>query len=96
MIAWSIVSCHPRYPIVIVCIALASFGSSLQDGGWNAWIGNMKNATETLGVLHGIFGVGAVLAPTIATLMLIQANLSWYTYYYVLVSRTQPEMTIKD
>jgi fucose permease len=50
------------------------------------WIGNMQNANECLGFLHGAYGLGATLAPLIATTMVTKGKLQWYTFYYVMVS----------
>ena len=53
----------------------------------NAGIGNMANANEVLGFLHGFYGLGAVLSPLIATTMITKGQrLPWYTFYYVMVS----------
>lgn len=49
-------------------------------------IGNMANANEVLGFLHGFYGLGAVLSPLIATTMITKGQrLPWYTFYYVMV-----------
>jgi fucose permease len=66
---------------------LAGFGNGLADAAWNAWIGNMANPNEVLGFLHAFYGVGAVLAPLIATTMITKGQrLPWYYFYYVMVS----------
>lgn len=49
-------------------------------------MGNMANPNEILGFLHGFYGVGAVLAPLIATTMITKGHLPWYTFYYVMIS----------
>jgi fucose permease len=65
---------------------LAGFGNGLADAAWNAWIGNMANPNEVLGFLHAFYGVGAVLAPLIATTMITKGDrLPWYYFYYVMV-----------
>lgn len=64
---------------------VAGFGNGLEDGGWNAWIGNMESANELLGFLHGAYGLGATISPLIATAMVTKGNLQWYTFYYVMV-----------
>ena len=67
-------------------IVLAGFGNGLADAAWNAWIGNMANATEVLGFLHASYGLGAVLAPLIATTMITKGRkLPWYYFFYVMV-----------
>jgi len=55
-----VVTCnHPPYPVLPVVLALSGFGTGLEDGAWNAWIGNMENANEMLGFLHAAYGLGA-------------------------------------
>jgi len=46
----------------------------------------MEKSNEVLGFLHGFYGLGATLAPLIATTMITKGNLQWYTFYYILVS----------
>jgi fucose permease len=68
---------------------LAGFGNGLADAAWNAWIGNMVNPNEVLGFLHAFYGLGAVLAPLIATTMITKGQkLPWFYFYYVMVSST--------
>lgn len=86
LIAYVVNCTHPPYPVLVVSFIFAGFGNGLEDAAWNAWIGNMANANELLGLLHGVYGVGAVLSPLIATSMIARANLPWYFYYYVMVS----------
>ena len=45
----------------------------------------MANANELLGLLHGVYGLGAVLAPLIATSMIARAQMPWFKFYYVMV-----------
>jgi fucose permease len=64
---------------------VAGFGNGLEDGGWNAWVGNMENANELLGFLHGAYGLGATVSPLVATAMVTKGHLAWYNFYYVMV-----------
>jgi fucose permease len=64
---------------------MAGFGNGLEDGGWNAWVGNMQNANEVLGILHGFYGLGAAISPLIATAMVTKGHLQWYTFYDIMV-----------
>lgn len=57
LIAYIINCVHPPYPVLVVAFIFAGLGNGLEDAAWNAWIGNMANANEVLGVLHGIYGV---------------------------------------
>jgi fucose permease len=73
---------------------VAGFGNGLADAAWNAWLGNMANPNEVLGFLHAFYGVGAVLAPLIATTMITKGQkLPWYYFYYVMV-RLYPTYSI--
>ncbi|GAB1210780.1 hypothetical protein APSETT445_009578 [Aspergillus pseudonomiae] len=65
--------------------ATGSFGNGLADSAWNAWIGNMANANELLGLLHGLYGVGAVLSPLVATSLITEAKVPWYYFYYIMI-----------
>ncbi|KAL1844444.1 hypothetical protein VTK73DRAFT_2548 [Phialemonium thermophilum] len=75
---------HPPYPSLPVLMLFPGFGSGLEDSAWNAWIGNMQNANELLGFLHGAYGLGATIGPLIATAMVTKGDLPWYTFYYLM------------
>jgi hypothetical protein len=86
LIPYIVIAVHPPYPVLIVIFSIAGFGNGLADAAWNAWIGNMANPNEVLGFLHAFYGLGAVLAPLIATTMITKGHLPWYTFYYVMIS----------
>jgi fucose permease len=87
LIAYIVIAVHPPYPVLVIIFMLAGFGNGLADAAWNAWIGNMANPNEVLGFLHAFYGLGAVLAPLIATTMITKGQrLPWYYFYYVMVS----------
>ena len=56
----------------------------LLDGAWNAWVGTMYDANQILGLMHGCYGAGATIAPTIATSMVTKYRLGWWQFYYVM------------
>ncbi|KAI6084035.1 MFS general substrate transporter [Hypoxylon rubiginosum] len=85
MLSYIIIAVHPPYPVLVIAFMLAGFGNGAADAAWNAWIGNMARANELLGILHGLYGVGAVLSPLIATTMITKGNLPWYSFYYVMI-----------
>ncbi|KAK8052652.1 hypothetical protein PG996_011953 [Apiospora saccharicola] len=86
MLAYIIVNRHsPPYPVMVVAFMIAGFGNGLADAAWNAWVGNLDRANEMLGFLHGFYGLGAVLSPLIATNMVANAKLPWYTFYYIMI-----------
>jgi fucose permease len=85
LVAYIVAALHPPFPVIVVFFAISGFGNGLEDAAWNAWIGNMHNANELLGFLHGFYGLGATVAPLIATTMITKGNLTWYHFYYVMV-----------
>ncbi|KAK5660887.1 hypothetical protein OQA88_12259 [Cercophora sp. LCS_1] len=76
---------HPPYPALPVVMLLTGFGNGIQDSAWNAWIGNMHQANELLGLLHGAYGLGATIGPLIGTAMVTKGNLQWYTFFYIMI-----------
>ena len=91
-IAYVVISQHPPYPVLVVFYILAGFGNGLEDGAWNAYLGNMHNANEILGFLHGAYGLGGLLSPLIATTMITKGRLSWYTFYYLMIGISFTEL----
>ena len=85
IIAYVVICLHPPYPVLPVIFMFAGFGNGLEDSAWNAWIGNMENANEMLGFLHGAYGLGGAISPLIATAMVTKAHLLWYNFYYLMV-----------
>ncbi|KAI1303800.1 major facilitator superfamily domain-containing protein [Xylaria venustula] len=94
IIAYIIIAVHPPYPVLVVAFALAGFGNGIADAGWNAFIGNMDRANELLGVLHGLYGVGAVISPLIATTFITKAGLPWYAFYYLMIGLAGLEIVV--
>ncbi len=88
LLAYIIICVHPPYPVLVLAFLLAGFGNGVADAAWNAWIGNMANANEILGFLHGFYGLGGTLSPLIATTMITKGDLPWYSFYYLMVSPT--------
>ena len=77
---------HPPYPALPVLLLFPGFGNGLEDSAWNAWIGNMENANELLGFLHGAYGLGGTIGPLVATAMVTKGGLPWYKFYYLMVA----------
>ncbi|RJE26881.1 Mfs transporter [Aspergillus sclerotialis] len=90
-----VVNCvHPPYPVLVISFIFAGFGNGLEDSAWNAWIGNMANANELLGLLHGVYGAGAVLSPLAATSIITKANRPWFFFYYIMVACAAVELGV--
>ncbi|KAJ4680091.1 hypothetical protein HRR95_003810 [Exophiala dermatitidis] len=60
----------------------------------NAWIGDMANANEVLGFLHGFYGLGATISPLLATTLVTKAGWRWYEFYYLMIGAAALEVVI--
>ncbi|ORY64261.1 major facilitator superfamily domain-containing protein [Pseudomassariella vexata] len=85
---------HPPFAALPPIMLFPGFGNGIEDSAWNAWIGNMESANELLGFIHGGYGLGATIAPLIATAMVTKANLPWYTFYYLMVGMASLELCL--
>ncbi|KAJ9667512.1 hypothetical protein H2201_002381 [Coniosporium apollinis] len=94
LLAFSVISVHPPWPVMIVVFMFAGFGNGLMDAGWNAWVGALANPNEVLGFLHGFYGVGATLGPLIATTMITKANWPWYYFFYFMIAISAVELVL--
>ncbi|KAL2832503.1 major facilitator superfamily domain-containing protein [Aspergillus cavernicola] len=82
-----IVNClHPPYPVLVVSFIFAGLGNGLADSAWNAWVGGMQDSNQVLGFLHGWYGVGATVAPVVATSLVVGGGRGWWVFYYVMVA----------
>lgn len=54
----------------------------------------MANANEVLGFLHAFYGLGAAMAPLIATTLVTKAGWKWYEYYYLMVGAAVLEVML--
>ena len=84
LVAYLTFSLHPPFPVLVIVLIINGYGEGLKNAGWNSWIGKMSNANEVLGILHGLYGLGATLSPLIATIMITRGN-HWYDFYFILV-----------
>ncbi|KAF2089047.1 MFS general substrate transporter [Saccharata proteae CBS 121410] len=94
LLAYVVIAVHPPYPVIVIIFMLAGFGNGIEDAAWNAWIGNMANANELLGFLHGLYSLGATVSPLFATTMITKAGLTWYTFYYVMIGAAALELLV--
>ncbi|KAH9941756.1 MFS general substrate transporter [Epithele typhae] len=58
----------PPFPVLVLGYLVNGFGLSLQDAGANGFVASLKdNAATKMGVLHAVYGLGALSAPLVAT-----------------------------
>ncbi|KND92713.1 Bypass of stop codon protein 6 [Tolypocladium ophioglossoides CBS 100239] len=77
---------HPPFAVLPVLLVFTGFGNGIEDSAYNAWVGNMHQTNELLGIIHGSFGLGGTIAPLVASVMVAKLGLEWYTFFYVLIA----------
>ncbi|KAF8853185.1 MFS general substrate transporter, partial [Acephala macrosclerotiorum] len=85
-LASAIIAFRPPFIAIAVCYAVAGFGLAVQDAQFNTYIARLPGAATKLGIVHAIYGVGALSSPVVATLLMrakiapplfYVANLAW-------------------
>ncbi|KAI0767878.1 MFS general substrate transporter [Irpex lacteus] len=68
MIGYALMAPAGPFPVFVLGFVFNGFGISLQDAGSNGYVASLKDNAETkMGVMHAIYGVGALIAPISAT-----------------------------
>lgn len=77
---------RPPFALLPVLFMFTGFGSGIEDSAYNAWVGNMQQTNEMLGIIHGAFGLGGTVAPIIASAMVAKLKMPWYSFYYIFIA----------
>ncbi|TFK61130.1 MFS general substrate transporter, partial [Pluteus cervinus] len=82
VVAYAIQSIAPPWPVFLLAAVLNGAGLSVQDAQANGFVASLKTNPETkMGLLHAIYGGGALVAPLVAT-QFAQAR-HWSFHYIV-------------
>ena len=73
----------PPFPLFIISFLFSGLGVAYQDAQANTFAANVQNAHRWLGMLHAVYGLGALIAPLIATT--IAARTPYWHYYYIIM-----------
>lgn len=79
--ASAIIAFRPPFRIMASAYAIAGFGLSLQDAQYNTYVTRLPDAPTKLGIVHGIYGVGAMISPAVAT-ALMHAKVEPHVFYF--------------
>lgn len=74
--------CNSPFPVVVVGFLLTGSGMGTMLALNNTFCANLANATTTLGVFHGSYGVGGIVGPLMATGLVSTRN-RWSTFYFI-------------
>lgn len=84
-IAHSLQFWKPPFPLFVITYLIAGMGIALQDAQANSFVGGVNDAHRWLGVLHAVYGLGALISPLIAT-KIASSTPYWHYFYCVLMS----------
>jgi fucose permease len=73
----------PFWVVMVLIGTLLGLGIGLIDAGINTYIADDQRNAHLMGMLHAFYGMGALMGPTIAT-MVLASGLSWRVVYFVL------------
>jgi fucose permease len=80
-VASAIITFRPPFLAIAMCYAVAGFGLALQDAQFNTYVARLPDASTKLGIVHALYGVGALSSPIVATL-LMQAKVPPPLFYF--------------
>ncbi|KAI5777146.1 major facilitator superfamily domain-containing protein [Geopyxis carbonaria] len=72
---------RPPFPLFVASYFVAGLGVALQDAQANTFVGGVQRAHRHLGVLHAVYGVGAIVAPLAATAIAAHNPDDWHYFY---------------
>ena len=84
-LASAIIAFRPPFIAITMCYAVAGFGLAIQDAQFNTYIARLPGAETKLGIVHAIYGIGALSSPILATL-LMQAKIAPPVFYFTNVA----------
>lgn len=79
--ALSIYALTTQWLVMVAAGSLLGLGIGLIDAGINTFIAS-KHGANLMGFLHGFYGIGALLGPTVAT-TLLALGIGWRFVYFV-------------
>ncbi|KAL1949088.1 hypothetical protein VTO73DRAFT_10894 [Trametes versicolor] len=81
VVGYSLEAPAPPFPVFVLGYAINGFGLSLQDAGANGFVASLKdNAATKMGILHAVYGVGALSSPLVATQF---SQITHWSFHYL-------------
>jgi fucose permease len=75
----------PPYPVVVVAYLVMGFGNALNLALNNVFCANLADSTVILGLAHGTYGIGGIVAPLLATAM-VSNGIFWARFFLITLS----------
>ena len=82
MAGFTMIACTPPFPVVAAAFYFLGFAFAMTLAVNNVFVGTLADSTVLLGFAQGAYGIGATVAPIIATAM-VSGGILWSRYYLV-------------
>ncbi|KAH3678554.1 hypothetical protein WICMUC_001363 [Wickerhamomyces mucosus] len=82
IICYSIVSTGTKFPIIIIGYFFAGLGGAIGLSQFNIFLAKLLNGSKYLGLFHGCYGMGATIAPLVATSM-VNHGIKWHFFFFL-------------
>ncbi|KAI1538972.1 MFS-1 domain containing protein [Pyrenophora tritici-repentis] len=79
-----ILVCTPPYPLVVTAFFLLGFGAAINLALNNVYCANTHPPSVILGLAHGSYSVGGIIAPIIGT-AIVSRGILWSRFYFLTV-----------
>ncbi|KAI5251098.1 MFS general substrate transporter [Aureobasidium subglaciale] len=79
---YAIIACTPPFAVVVAAFLLLGLGVALNLALNNVFLANLANPTVILGAAHGSYGLGGVIGPIMAT-VLVSRGILWSRFYLI-------------
>ncbi len=83
--AYTVIACPIPFPVVVVAYMAIGFGEALIIALNNVFCANLANSTVVLGIAHGSYGIGGIIGPLVATL-LVTHGFHWSRFFAIAIA----------
>jgi fucose permease len=84
-LASAVMALHPPFLAITICYGIAGFGIAIQDAQYNTYLAPLPGSSTKLGIVHAMYGFGALVSPIVATLFM-QARIQPPLFYFTNVA----------
>lgn len=75
----------PPFPVFVIAYAIGGIGNGTVEAAWNSWVGGLENANLLMGLLHGFYGAGGIICPSVFTAV-IDSGRQWNICYSIMIA----------
>ncbi|KAJ8694718.1 hypothetical protein PTI98_007369 [Pleurotus ostreatus] len=81
VIAYALQASAPPFPVFVIAYVINGVGIAMQDAQANGYVASIQEGAETkMGILHAAYGLGAFVAPLVATQF---AQIERWSFHYL-------------